>query len=496
MEVKVLNLQKDSAGQLWPIHLKPKQDELLSSWLFRLATAHGLNLVTLLNIWSQRFWQNADLDRTSAEDLLYVLSQKTGTPYDRVYGTTLRAYEGWLFEKIMKRGNGRWIFKRETQRNNIEGFWIQFCPLCLSEDEPYYRRKWRLAFVVACTKHNVRLLDRCSRCLNALNFCKNKLSDKRSTNSNIVVQCYRCGFDLRDAARDISKIDSSLVKFQHFLENVLGEGWGEVPNFGPVYSVLFFDGLFLLLRTLTSQKPSLKLQEAVTRRYSIEGHIPFTPGKGLTFVDLNLLERQSLLSIVHNLFTDWPAGFIECCRSANLWSDTLIPKKAPFWLWSVVSEHLQGKARRISYEEITYIAKFIRKSGKPATKQELTKYVNKVHLVHRSRRVLYQNDGRKKKPPFNRKCPYCKDTAQQVRIKYLPAKFEGATDRYQLQCKPCSRMYTFPPAPRGYPDKIRKQAVFMRLKKGMKYDDIAAALAVNKATIARWCLAHKTSQGK
>ncbi len=28
-------------GTLWPVHLKPQEDELLSSWLTRLALAHG-----------------------------------------------------------------------------------------------------------------------------------------------------------------------------------------------------------------------------------------------------------------------------------------------------------------------------------------------------------------------------------------------------------------------------------------------------------------------
>lgn len=30
------------SGKLYPVHLKPKDDELLTSWIVRLALAHGL----------------------------------------------------------------------------------------------------------------------------------------------------------------------------------------------------------------------------------------------------------------------------------------------------------------------------------------------------------------------------------------------------------------------------------------------------------------------
>jgi TniQ protein len=35
------------SGKLWPVHLKRHEDELLSSWLARLALAHGLRLKSL-----------------------------------------------------------------------------------------------------------------------------------------------------------------------------------------------------------------------------------------------------------------------------------------------------------------------------------------------------------------------------------------------------------------------------------------------------------------
>ncbi len=37
---------------LWPVHLKPQEDELLSSWLARLALAHGQTVATFTSqVW-------------------------------------------------------------------------------------------------------------------------------------------------------------------------------------------------------------------------------------------------------------------------------------------------------------------------------------------------------------------------------------------------------------------------------------------------------------
>ena len=51
------------------------------------------------------------------------------------------------------------------QRGRRQAAWLQFCPQCLAEDEePYFRREWRLATTIVCARHGSRLLDRCPAC--------------------------------------------------------------------------------------------------------------------------------------------------------------------------------------------------------------------------------------------------------------------------------------------------------------------------------------------
>lgn len=71
------------SGELWPIHFKPYDDELLSSWSVRLARAYGVEPV---KFWNRVLPHNpieirwSTLDYLPPENLLSVISQATATP--------------------------------------------------------------------------------------------------------------------------------------------------------------------------------------------------------------------------------------------------------------------------------------------------------------------------------------------------------------------------------------------------------------------------------
>src|SRR5215213_7254788 len=91
---------KGLSGRLWPAHIKPQPDELLSSWLVRLAMAHASKLHTFCSIiWPRKQIWNRDIDRSADTELLQTLSDKTDTSIERVRATTLAGYESVLFEE-------------------------------------------------------------------------------------------------------------------------------------------------------------------------------------------------------------------------------------------------------------------------------------------------------------------------------------------------------------------------------------------------------------
>ncbi|MGH9962017.1 MAG: TniQ family protein, partial [Pyrinomonadaceae bacterium] len=73
-------------GTLWPVHLKPQEDELLSSWLARLALAHGQTVATFTyRVWPGRILVGRDVDLWNDPGMFETLSTKTGTSPTRVF---------------------------------------------------------------------------------------------------------------------------------------------------------------------------------------------------------------------------------------------------------------------------------------------------------------------------------------------------------------------------------------------------------------------------
>lgn len=98
------------SGLLWPIHLKPMPDELLSSWLMRITRAY----ITTPHTFVRKLWPdieiwNRDLDRLAPMTIIEDLARHTGVSIQRAINTTLRAYEGVVFEHLAVNGLTSWI---------------------------------------------------------------------------------------------------------------------------------------------------------------------------------------------------------------------------------------------------------------------------------------------------------------------------------------------------------------------------------------------------
>lgn len=211
-----------SSIKLWPIHLKPKPDELLTSWLVRLAMAHAQKLHTFCSLtWYGKPIWNRDIDKSADAEILQVLSSKTGTALERVRMTTLASYEGVLYEKHNRFGPTAWIMPVGVFHRTRKQYGLQYCPRCLSEDrDPYFRRRWRLAFIVMCNEHNLLLCDRCPSCQAPVNFHRNELGNHKKYVTTSLTHCYVCAFDLRQSPivdKNLNPITPTEIKFTAML---------------------------------------------------------------------------------------------------------------------------------------------------------------------------------------------------------------------------------------------------------------------------------------
>lgn len=180
---------------LWPIRYKPLPDELLSSWLVRLAHGHGLKVQTFCNlIFGNRLqvW-NRDIDRLAPPWLVDTLALHTGTPLEAAYGTTLKVYDGILFRNPRPSGHLNWVLSLKIYHRVREGYGQQFCPACLAEDQtPYFRKAWRLSLSTTCLRHRCMLHDRCHACGTAVSFFRMDFGLEASDSDSEAITASRC----------------------------------------------------------------------------------------------------------------------------------------------------------------------------------------------------------------------------------------------------------------------------------------------------------------
>lgn len=186
-------------GQLWPVHPHPLPDELLSSWMLRLARGNNLKLQTFsrlvfgrsANIWTR------DIDVSASDHILKALCECTGATQQEAYDSTLRAYAGTFVEKVCSNRQSRWILPWGIYHRKRRRCGLQFCPLCLQTDsDPYFRRSWRLAFFTECPIHHVILWDCCPNCHEPVTIHRGEMGRRRLIQAESIRECSSCGFDL------------------------------------------------------------------------------------------------------------------------------------------------------------------------------------------------------------------------------------------------------------------------------------------------------------
>lgn len=168
----------------WTFKLEPFPDELLSSWLIRVAFAHGQTPYVFHNlhlpglpIWSR------DVDRAHTVGLLSGLSTVSGLSAHRVKAASLDRYRQL---SLGAPAHGEWpfvlaagIYHRKRRRHGL-----QFCPNCLGSGTAFFRRSWRLAYALQCPECAAALADACPHC-EAPVAPHRAIADMRA--------CHRCG---------------------------------------------------------------------------------------------------------------------------------------------------------------------------------------------------------------------------------------------------------------------------------------------------------------
>lgn len=325
-------------SKLWPIHPQPLPDELLSSWMVRLARGNGYKIhgfYTQFFGLDRQIW-NRDIDHLAPRWLISGLSERTGIPESRIEQMALRSLETYAFERLNDAGTTRWLMAIGVFHRTRRAFGQQFCPICLSEDaEPYLRRSWRLALTTICEQHGVVLQDRCNACGRPVAPHRADMTSHRSRLPHMsIVRCSFCRSLI--TAPSIQALDSD-IELQRNINQIVSVGYSVIGN-SVVYSHLYFDGLRILMSGLSA--------------------LSNKAGRSVDFERAPILERLARLKAANDLLVEWPEAFLARCATIKKPYSSFTASKGtnPYWLHHVLRSEVLNKTAKLSLAEARAIA--------------------------------------------------------------------------------------------------------------------------------------------
>lgn len=324
----------------WTFPVRVLEGELLSSWLCRSAHRHGVGPYAFLSLRlpGAAVW-NRDVDANAPADLLSAIDRAADLPP----GTARRAALGSWFTDSPVADPPEPGTSAPAHRSHLLAAGIrhrtrtlhglQFCPTCLSEDdEAFYRRRWRLAFVVGCPRHDAPLLDACQTC--DAPIIPNRAAVGR------LASCHACGTDLRRSGpRDRHPGLSAAMGLQRFCMRAIErpDAWcGEVSCSGR-------DAL-RIVRALVGASAPPPIQEVLRESLGCPGP---GPGPGRRYLErMRVADRIAVMQMLALWMAEGPGRIAAVAGEVGLSQRSFSRLRVPPALTTVVGSLEEGATRR------------------------------------------------------------------------------------------------------------------------------------------------------
>jgi len=365
---------------------KPLPNELLTSWLARMAVAHKIYPKTFLSLFFglQFHVADRDYDFHCGNELITTISNKTGIPAKDIESMTLQTLNGYLFREYDSLSPPMQI-RSISKKQNPHG--LMYCPKCLASDKtPYWRKEWRLRHHNACVKHKYLLLDRCPQCGSQINLLQ-------LTMDGPIVFCGKCGFDLRAAKAKLLYKEKRLgLEAIEYFDAIANNGEVAVDGM-QVHSAMFFDVLHRFEKLL-DRGQNLKLADyPLLDEYKKLKRVMRSENTS-SHVYLAFLKT----SMTHFIFSDFPNKFIAFLADNKLKHIDFFKDMSytPLWYINILNKYLPRYnffKKQITNQEIDDAVLMLQKLGLRVTKKSIAKLIgcdvdNKIIINEFSKYLL------------------------------------------------------------------------------------------------------------
>ncbi|XPV68811.1 MAG: TniQ family protein [Halarcobacter sp.] len=366
---------------------KPLKDELLSSWLTRVAFEHQRDLSSFISLFIRHQGSTiarADIDFLYDEKLFKQLARKSHLSDKEIYQMSLRSEEGHLFICSENGLYPPFQIRKLTDKRTHHA--LMYCPKCLAEEKiPYFRKKWRYNFYNACPKHKIFLTDRCWRCYTKIEFPKIKHLKE-------LCFCYNCEKDLRETITiSIQSNHKYGLKAIEWFEKGLNKGYF-IINKQKVKSVFIFES-FTKLRFLLGKKQKLDLEAfPLIEEYK---DICKKLEKYNSKKALSIYKEFVLTSMVYYLFQNYPNNLIDFSKQNHFTHRDFVHgfKDIPFWYKELIDEiiPMQNKIGRvISESEVLGAIKYLKNQKKVVNQLNVAEVVGCHFTIHKGFIKIYK----------------------------------------------------------------------------------------------------------
>jgi len=209
-----------------PLYVEPKENEVLISWLLRLATRLGVSLHTLVRaaFWIDDRRERSQWWRHPEPQMLSRIGAKTGISIERLCGMTL---ESWSPVYRDDEANERFSAQRyRAEAPRSRGFRYVLCEQCLDSNVPHHlRTPWTIGWVAVCADHASIMTVRCPKCRAKLRIGRTSSIARFSPTI-----CVQCGNDLRYGLHEPAH--PAVIRLQHALLEGKRQGTTELAGIG------------------------------------------------------------------------------------------------------------------------------------------------------------------------------------------------------------------------------------------------------------------------
>jgi TniQ/Homeodomain-like domain len=304
-----------TSAALLPMRPRPEPQELLSSWLFRLAQVNSQKLHSLSRlIFGERQLWNRDIDSLAGDEVLAALERATGIKASVIRLHTLPSLEGRVFVHHTAKSSTPWVLHLGIYHRTRRHRGLQYCPQCLGE-RPAFLLPWRLSLSVVCPLHGCVLHAACPAC--GVPVVPHRVDMAAHLSKSFPTRfphtrCHACEADLASAPTIAAP--AAVVTWQAAIHAAIaGDGWVQVRGVGPVPLAQYLIVARLWLTLLTFGRRAERLRALVGMPT-----LPQTKPRVRNFDALDVGTRLAAIEHLIALFDGWPERVSAWSRAARI----------------------------------------------------------------------------------------------------------------------------------------------------------------------------------